>query len=761
MGIKPSAEIPGEDPGAILGNDQVGEVYANIRLVAINIDAVVAVSEDMDAFLAAAGNIATVVGAADAAAGSAAAALVSQNAAAASATTAGNHVTTAGNYATTALAYRDAANASSVSADASKTAAAGSATTAAGHVTTTAANVAAAAAHVVTAAGHVATSLTYKNDAAASATAAANSATASANSATAAGNSATAAAGSATAAQTAKTAAELAETNAEEAETNAELAEASAETARDLAIAARVAAEVARDEAQAIAGGNFIPISQKGIADGVVPLDATTKISISFLPDAVLGTMRFQSVWNANTNTPAIPVAAAGNRGHYYRVGTAGTTMVDGTNDWQIGDWIVSNGTTWDKIDNSEFVPGIADITGLQAALDAKLDDSQAGAFGLTLLTSVDLAAAKVSLAYTKADVGLTDVDNTSDVNKPVSTTQQTALNLKAALAGGNNFTGDQNVTGVLTIISAAGNSSIELSGNGYAGEVRQNSDGYLYLSSGGPGVTFYHGNFAGQIALFSDGAASFNGSVSAGTDNAYGPAWDGSLRLATENAIYDKIIALEGLVVGAMVYQGTWNATTNTPAIPVAAAGNKGFYYKVATAGTTNIDGIADWGTGDWIVSNGVTWDKIDNSETVSSVAGKVGAVTLVKGDVGLGNADNTSDANKPVSAPQQTALDGKSNARPSIGTLTASRAASDADNNTHLTASGVGQTLTLGNITAGTSFTVRFTTAWSFACAGGLSKNGAAPGAVTTGSVSANKLITFLHEGAGVWVASGDGLT
>lgn len=37
--------------------------------------------------------------------------------------------------------------------------------------------------------------------------------------------------------------------------------------------------------------------------------------------------------------------------------------------------------------------------------------------------------------------------------------------------------------------------------------------------------------------------------------------------------------------------------------------------------------------------------------SAPVTSVAGKTGAVSLAKGDVGLGNVDNTSDANKPVS--------------------------------------------------------------------------------------------------------------
>jgi hypothetical protein len=46
-----------------------------------------------------------------------------------------------------------------------------------------------------------------------------------------------------------------------------------------------------------------------------------------------------------------------------------------------------------------------------------------------------------------------------------------------------------------------------------------------------------------------------------------------------------------------------------------------------------------------------------------VDSVAGKTGDVTLVKGDVGLGNVDNTSDANKPVSTATQTALNLKAN--------------------------------------------------------------------------------------------------
>lgn len=49
--------------------------------------------------------------------------------------------------------------------------------------------------------------------------------------------------------------------------------------------------------------------------------------------------------------------------------------------------------------------------------------------------------------------------------------------------------------------------------------------------------------------------------------------------------------------------------------------------------------------------------------TDAVTSVNGQTGAVTLGKADVGLGNVDNTSDANKPVSTATQTALDGKLN--------------------------------------------------------------------------------------------------
>lgn len=63
--------------------------------------------------------------------------------------------------------------------------------------------------------------------------------------------------------------------------------------------------------------------------------------------------------------------------------------------------------------------------------------------------------------------------------------------------------------------------------------------------------------------------------------------------------------------------------------------------------------------------VSQGIKGDKGDQGDPatnlVTSVAGKTGAVSLTKDDVGLSNVDNTSDADKPVSTATQTALDAK----------------------------------------------------------------------------------------------------
>jgi hypothetical protein len=63
------------------------------------------------------------------------------------------------------------------------------------------------------------------------------------------------------------------------------------------------------------------------------------------------------------------------------------------------------------------------------------------------------------------------------------------------------------------------------------------------------------------------------------------------------------------------------------------------------------------------WRVVGGMRKNGQSFASAVTSVAGRTGAVTLTKSDVGLANADNTADSAKPVSVAQQAALDLKVN--------------------------------------------------------------------------------------------------
>lgn len=102
-----------------------------------------------------------------------------------------------------------------------------------------------------------------------------------------------------------------------------------------------------------------------------------------------------------------------------------------------------------------------------------------------------------------------------------------------------------------------------------------------------------------------------------------------------TTSGMNSAISSAISTVAGGLKYAGTWNAATNSPTI-TSGSGTKGTLYKVATAGTTNIDGTASWSVGDMIAFNGTTWDKIDGQQTqVVSFNNRIGAITLTSTDV------------------------------------------------------------------------------------------------------------------------------
>jgi len=81
---------------------------------------------------------------------------------------------------------------------------------------------------------------------------------------------------------------------------------------------------------------------------------------------------------------------------------------------------------------------------------------------------------------------------------------------------------------------------------------------------------------------------------------------------------IDERIEDVEHVVSAGAIYKGTWDAATNTPAIPAAEPENAGWFYYVSVPGATSIDGISTWEVGDRIISTGEEWTRVPSGTVI-----------------------------------------------------------------------------------------------------------------------------------------------
>lgn len=95
--------------------------------------------------------------------------------------------------------------------------------------------------------------------------------------------------------------------------------------------------------------------------NGTDNLIVDDKINLVYLPDTVLGQLEYQGTFSAATAG-----TKSKTKGHYYICSTAGSYNPDGTtgNSYAVGDWAVYNGTSWDKVDNTDAVTMVNGQTG-------------------------------------------------------------------------------------------------------------------------------------------------------------------------------------------------------------------------------------------------------------------------------------------------------------------------------------------------------------------------------------------------------------
>ncbi len=140
-------------------------------------------------------------------------------------------------------------------------------------------------------------------------------------------------------------------------------------------------------------------LSNKGQASGYVPLDENGKILETYLPASIVGQLSYIGTWNASTDDPTLPDATTVN-GNYYIVSTAGTYL---SVSYEIGDWIVSNGVAWQKIDNTDDVKTVFGRIGNILATEADYN-----AFYPTITDLPNLVANNSAVAANTLKTGIT-----------------------------------------------------------------------------------------------------------------------------------------------------------------------------------------------------------------------------------------------------------------------------------------------------------------------------------------------------------------
>lgn len=274
--------------------------------------------------------------------------------------------------------------------------------------------------------------------------------------------------------------------------------------------------------------------------------------------------------------------------------------------DWPISD--AAQAALDDKLDVGAQIPA-ADVIGLAAVINAAISTNG--------VTSINGQQGAVTLG--KADVNLGNVANLAPADMPLSTAATAALALKL----------DASTVGVSVASLVAGKVPASQLPDPAAGRKVVVADQAARLA----------------LPVWDDLTIAYQQSDSTtwGLDADADPSVAGNWSLMGSTAV-DGVSAFNGRTGVVLPQAGDYTAAQVGADVAGAAA---------AAVSNHRADPNAHAGY--------VTAAQAAAAAPVQSVNSLTGAVTITKAGIGLSNVDNTSDANKPVSTPQLTAIAAK----------------------------------------------------------------------------------------------------
>lgn len=434
------------------------------------------------------------------------------------------------------------------------------------------------------------------------------------------------------------------------------------------------------------------------------------KIPTNQLPDSIIGGMKYMGTWSAKDNDPQLNNGDPTQDGWYYIVSEAGERFGEV---FDVKDWVVNSKGTWGKIDNVDSVVSvngkkgiviieIGDIPGLKDAIDkggTGLEDH------ITDYNNPHRVTAEQVGSYTKEETNNL-LSNKADLVNGIIPENQIPTNIRESVHYEGIWDAETNApalkpqqpeaNGFYYLVTVAG----RFNGVDYEpGDLILNAGGQWVKIDNSDLVTSVNG-MIGDVIIniqdipgLEDKLNETEGDFSE-INKAIEEIRNNIINLTNNKAdLEDGVVPenqLPETIKGCLKYHGSWNAADNDPMLSNDDVDKEGWYYIVSSAGTRFNNSFA---VGDWVVNSGGTWTRVNNADAVISVNGQSGIVNIeiddipglkdaldstdkliddhirdfnnphkvTKDQIGLGNVDNTSDMNKPISTATQMALDKK----------------------------------------------------------------------------------------------------